>query len=121
VRSEPDLLHRLREKYPACDLELTLLDRCGRNLAEVLQGKRDPLPLLFPEDDPASVEHLYQNSPFLRAYNELIQEVFAACVQGLPSGRTLRVLEICAGMAGSTVHVMPCLSAHRTDYAFTAV
>src|SRR5439155_10188616 len=68
-----------------------------------------------------SVEHLYQDSPFLRAYNELIQEVFSSCVEALPAGRTLRVLEVGAGTGGTTVHVLSRLPAHRTDYLFTDV
>jgi acyl transferase domain-containing protein/pimeloyl-ACP methyl ester carboxylesterase/aryl carrier-like protein len=112
---------RLRQEYPACEPELRLLDRCGGSLVEVLQGWRDPLPLLFPENDSASVEHLYQSSPFLCAYNGLVENVFAGCLDGLPSGRTLRVLEIGAGTGGTTVHVLPRLPAQRTDYVFTDV
>jgi acyl transferase domain-containing protein/SAM-dependent methyltransferase/aryl carrier-like protein/dienelactone hydrolase len=112
---------RLQRQYPACALELALLDRCGRHLAEVLRGRCDPLGLLFPEGDPASVEHLYQDSPFVQVHNGLIREAVTAILEKLPGGRTVRVLEVGAGTGGMTAHVLPRLPAGRTEYVFTDV
>ena len=51
--------------------ELALLDRCGARLADVLRGAADPLPLLFPRGDLASVERIYESGPVARVFNTL--------------------------------------------------
>ncbi|MFB1483790.1 type I polyketide synthase [Corallococcus sp. RDP092CA] len=110
----------LRASAPAIQAELTLLDRCGTQLAEVLQGRRDPLSLLFPEDDTTTAS-IYTDTPGARAMNALVQRAIATAIEELPKGRRLRVLEVGGGTGGTSRHVLPILPAHRTDYLFTDV
>ncbi|HLO89367.1 MAG TPA: SDR family NAD(P)-dependent oxidoreductase [Nostocaceae cyanobacterium] len=111
----------LANKYPSCQAELSLLERCGTGLAEVLQGGKDPLQLLFPEGSVNQVENLYQESPGAQVINTLVQQAIATASASLPPGRKIRILEIGAGTGGTTSYVLSQLPAERTEYVFTDV
>lgn len=106
-------------EYPALEAELTLLARCGQELAQVLQGKRHPLQLLFPDGDSTALTKLYQDSPVARIINALVQKTISIALEDCESGRGVRVLEIGAGTGGTTAHILPHLPAERTEYVFT--
>ncbi|HVY83307.1 MAG TPA: SDR family NAD(P)-dependent oxidoreductase, partial [Steroidobacteraceae bacterium] len=112
-------LDALMKRYPAFAAELTLVKRCGPELAEVLAGRRDPLHLLFPDNDPTTLEQLYRDSPSARLFNGIVREAVKAAVSELPAGRPLRVLEIGGGTASTTAHVIDVLPAERASYLFT--
>ncbi|HEX5106390.1 MAG TPA: SDR family NAD(P)-dependent oxidoreductase, partial [Pirellulaceae bacterium] len=111
----------LLRRYPECHAELTLLASCAGNLAGVLRGEIDPLQLLFPQGSTAAVEALYEDSPFARSLNALLEETLSRAIADLPVGRPLRILEIGAGTGGTTSHLLPRLPAERTEYVFTDV
>jgi acyl transferase domain-containing protein/ubiquinone/menaquinone biosynthesis C-methylase UbiE/acyl carrier protein len=113
-----ELWRKLALEYPSNHSELLLLDRCGRRLGEVLRGAVDPLDLIFPESS-GTAEHLVESTPLNRLYRLLLQEVMAQVASRLPPGRTLRVLEIGAGLGGATASVLPKLPPERTEYVFT--
>jgi len=108
-------------QFPECKAELTLLGACGTALGDVLAGHRDPLQVLFPDGSATMVERLYQDSPFARTLNTLVEEVIAQAVAKLPPGRVLKILEIGAGTGGTTSQVLPRLPAGQTEYVFTDV
>jgi acyl transferase domain-containing protein/acyl carrier protein len=113
--------HHLSTQYPAGYAELTLLGRCGKELADVLTGRSDPLQILFPDGALGETEKLYQDSPPARIYNTLIQQTIATALQRLPEGRTARILEIGAGTGGTTQSVLPSLASRQTEYVFTDI
>lgn len=106
-------------KYAALEVELSLLQRCGQELAQVLQGKRHPLQLLFPSGDSTSLTKLYQDSPVARIMNTLVQKTIAIALENLPKCSSVRILEIGAGTGGTTAHILPHLPAAQTEYVFT--
>ncbi len=106
-------------EYPALEAELSLLQRCGQELAQVLQGKRHPLQLLFPNGDSTSLTKLYQDSPVARIMNTLVQKTIAIALENLPKHSKARILEIGAGTGGTTAHILPHLPAGQTEYVFT--
>ncbi|HAG79941.1 MAG TPA: hypothetical protein DCL61_01955, partial [Cyanobacteria bacterium UBA12227] len=111
----------LLREYPAFEAELTLLGRCGQQLAPVLKGECDPLDLLFPDGSSALVERLYQDSPVAQVINTLVQEAIAKALAQLPKQRPIRILEIGAGTGGTTSYILPKLPANQTEYVFTDV
>ncbi|MBZ0285291.1 MAG: polyketide synthase dehydratase domain-containing protein [Anaerolineae bacterium] len=124
VQTLPELdadehLKMLVEQYPAFSAEINILSQCGPHLGEILQGKRDPLGLLFPNGSMALTEPLYQDAPFARAYNPVVGDLVGAVIKKLPSDRPLRVLEIGAGTGATTASVLPQLPSDRTEYVFT--
>ena len=109
----------LREKFPEGAAELNMLENCGRGFAEALSGGVDPLQLLFPGGSIDAAEALYRDAPAYKAFNLLIQQAVASAARSLPSGRTLRVLEVGGGTGGTSSYVLPVLPADRTQYFFT--
>ena len=111
---------RLGNLHPHGVNELGLLRRCGSALAEVLQGRADPLPLLFSDDGPSAAD-LYLKAPASRAANRMLGEAVAAAVAALPADRRLRVLEVGAGTGSATESILPELIEGRFDYTFTDI
>jgi acyl transferase domain-containing protein/trans-aconitate methyltransferase/acyl carrier protein len=112
---------KLVARYPEATAELTMLQRCGATLAQVLTGISDPLQLLFPDGDMRAAEDIYERSPFARAISTLAAEAVAQAVACLPERRTLRVLEIGAGTGGTTAFLLRHLPSERVTYAFTDI
>ena len=100
--------------------ELRLLGRCGGALAEVLQGRTDPLSLLFGSDGPGAAD-LYRTAPAARAANRMLADAVRLAVANLPEGRRLRVLEIGAGTGSATEPILSELPVDRFDYVFTDI
>ena len=112
---------KLAESFPTCDAELEMIGNCGRAIAGVLQGRTDPMQVLFPGGSLALTEKMYNNSPVLRVFNSLIQETVAAAVDKVPPGTKLRVLEIGAGTGGTSHLVLPVLPKNETTYTYTDI
>jgi microcystin synthetase protein McyG len=121
TRSPLDTAAKLRTRYPDMSAELALLERCGRELAAVLQGDRSPLEVLFPGGEMDTLEKLYQDSPASRACNTLVQRAVAAAIERLPEGRTIHVLELGAGTGGTTSSLLPGLPPGSTEYVFSDI
>ncbi|HYX18244.1 MAG TPA: SDR family NAD(P)-dependent oxidoreductase [Nostoc sp.] len=108
-------------QFSGYQAELMLLGRCGQNLALVLQGEVEPLEIIFPKGSLNTSEHFYQDSPSNRISNLLVQKAIAIALEGLPEGRTVRILEIGAGTGSLTSYVLPKLTPRRTEYIFTDI
>ncbi len=89
---------------PVPDLpEARLLARSGPHLRAVLEGRADPLDLLF-GDGGAAAEALYAASPAARAVNGIAAATFAALLEGRGPAR---VMEIGCGTGGTTQALLP--------------
>ena len=119
--SDPErLAERLGARHPHGSNEFALLRRCGGALAEVLQGRTDPLSLLFGSDGPGAAD-LYRTAPAARAANRMLADAVGVLVSGLPEGRRLRVLEVGAGTGSATEPILSELPEGRFDYSFTDI
>ncbi len=99
--------------------EWALLERCGGQLREVLEGKVEGLKLLFPETG-MTAEALYAESAGARAMNALVGQAVGAIVGGR-GAEPWRVLEIGAGTGGTTAAILPELAGGRAEYVYTDV
>ncbi len=95
---------KLVSVYQEGTAELTLIGRCGMQLASVLKGECDPLDLLFPGGDLSDAENLYELSPFARAYNSLIRDVVKGVIDSLQSHRMIRCWKLVPVPAGQPLH-----------------
>lgn len=120
TRERPPTIDELLERSPACSAELTMLRRCGENLSGVLRGELTPLELLFPDGSLRLAEALYQDSPFARYYNGMLQSAVRR-IAAEDLGRPLRVLEIGAGTGGTTSYALPALAGADVHYVFSDV
>jgi len=109
---------QLLSQYPEARAELSLIQRCGENLAQVLQGNVDPLTLLLPFGDLSDLTQLYQASPGARLMNQQVHRVIKKLIANKP--HPIRILEIGAGTGGTTAHLLPLLS-ETTAYTFTDI
>ncbi|MEM7125069.1 MAG: SDR family NAD(P)-dependent oxidoreductase [Chloroflexota bacterium] len=101
--------------------ELTLLERCGEKLSEVLRGAQDPLELLFPGGDTSVANRLYTESPSAQIMNTLMQKAVQKALGYLPPERGMTILEIGAGTGGTTAGLLPHLPGEKTQYYFTDI
>jgi len=108
-------------QHPEIAAELTLIERCGTNLGKVLQGKCNPIDLLFPNGDLTTLTQLYQNSPGAKVMNTLVQQAINSALKDLPPGEKVRILEIGAGTGGTTAYVLPQLVHQSVEYVFTDI
>ncbi|MEL6554473.1 MAG: SDR family NAD(P)-dependent oxidoreductase [Cyanobacteria bacterium J06621_11] len=114
----------LSQHYPSLRSELTLIKRCGENLAAALRGEIDPLSLLFPGGDLTDLSELYRSSAGPNVMNQLVCEVVRLTVsKSQQIGRPLRIVEIGAGTGGTTAHLVPQLLAldSPVEYLFTDI
>ncbi|MFE8599878.1 SDR family NAD(P)-dependent oxidoreductase [Archangium violaceum] len=111
----------LRRGSPQIDAELTMLERCGEQLADILRGRTDPLKLLFPDNDTSLATRIYTESPGSLTMNALARRAMVELLSRLPPERGLRVLEIGAGTGGTTASLLPVLKGARVRYTFTDV
>ena len=124
VTSRPSLLSRVgvhADPEFESDPESVLLDRCGSALSDVLQGKIDPLHLLFPGGNSDTIGKVYRDCPVLKEMNILIQKLLLLVLLRPQSTEGLRVLEIGAGTGSTASFLLPHLFPDRTRYSFTDV
>lgn len=112
----------LRSRYPQVEIELDLVQRCAVALADVLQGRCDPLSqLLFPGGDGSAVAALYRQTPAAEAVHAVLRQGLLTALNRLPQRSGLRIVEIGAGTGGTTAALLPHLPAARTEYVFTDI
>lgn len=109
------------EELPQFTVELNLLKLCGENLPAILQGRIDPLQLLFSPENRSLLTAYYSDAYTFTKYHKLIAAAVKAIVADLPEYQTLRVLEIGAGTGGITKMILPLFPADRTEYFFTDI
>nr|WP_269846397.1 methyltransferase [Shimwellia pseudoproteus] len=110
------------------DGQLDYIARCLQQLEQVAAGEVDPLALLFPEGRTDVALASYGENFINRYLNQLIVAgVDARARQAAAQQRPLRILEIGAGVGGTTGPVLDCLRGYqqhqglRVDYCFTDV
>jgi len=105
--------------FESVENEKYLLEQCGSQLAEILQGKINPLDLLFPQGDITKVSQLYQQSPLAIAMNSTVKNAINFALKKIPKSQGIKILEIGAGTGGTTASILPILDPQQTEYTMT--
>ena len=95
----------LLSQYPEETATLTVLERCGSQLAVVLRGAVDPVELVFPKGDLTTATQLYTDSTLPKMMNTIVEQVIIKIIEKLPPSRGVRLLEIGAGTGGTTSYI----------------
>ncbi|WP_052230269.1 non-ribosomal peptide synthetase [Streptomyces sp. CT34] len=104
------------------DEQLAYVERCLAGLSGLLSGEVDPLALLFPEGGMHVARAAYGENLTGRYLNGLVcAGIRERAAQRNAAGLPLRVLEIGAGVGGTTAPVLAALEGCRTEYTFTDV
>ncbi len=94
-------------------------DQVLSGLDSLLHGEKQPSDLLFPQGDLSGVEDIYSGNRLFDPVNEMVAEAAAdALDRAATTGRRLRILEIGAGVGGTTAAVLPMLS-DEVEYHYT--
>ncbi|MGI5286410.1 amino acid adenylation domain-containing protein [Nonomuraea polychroma] len=96
---------------------VTYLRASAAALPELLRGEANPLELMFPGASTETARVAFRDNPV----NGYLNEVLVAAVRAL--GRPLRVLEVGAGVGGTSAALIPALAELdvEVDYLFTDV
>ncbi|PHM67147.1 SDR family NAD(P)-dependent oxidoreductase [Xenorhabdus sp. KJ12.1] len=108
----------LLNKYPELAGHIKLLDHCLDHLPSILQGKIDPLSILFPEGSFELVEPVYRDNPIADYYNGIVAQIVSN-FQQMHKNRPIRIIEIGAGTGSTTQFVLPKLTKDNVSYTFT--
>ncbi|MBB1257455.1 non-ribosomal peptide synthetase [Streptomyces alkaliterrae] len=91
------------------------------HLPELMRDERDPLRMLFPEGDLSIHEAAYMEGFLSRYLNRLATSTVLGVARRNASGRPLRVLEVGAGVGGTSVDTIPALDGENVRYTFSDV
>jgi acyl transferase domain-containing protein/acyl-CoA synthetase (AMP-forming)/AMP-acid ligase II/NAD(P)-dependent dehydrogenase (short-subunit alcohol dehydrogenase family)/acyl carrier protein/SAM-dependent methyltransferase len=93
--------------------------RCGAVLAEILEGKADPLDMMFPGGSWEAVAKIYRDARLSRELNEIICRIVQAFETG--SQKPIRLIEIGGGTGGTTASLLASIDPASSSYYFTDV
>ncbi|MCU5775503.1 SDR family NAD(P)-dependent oxidoreductase [Erwiniaceae bacterium BAC15a-03b] len=95
-----------------------LIARTGPQLGAMLRGDIDPVSVVFPAASTTDVEHMYQEQPWSRYFNQIAAQAMAALAQH--SAQPLAILEIGGGTGGTTQDLLRALPDGKCEhYSFT--
>jgi pyochelin synthetase len=116
--------HRVAELQPAAERRTELLEyfrEAADHLPELLSGELDPLALLFPSGR-TEIHEVAYNAMFLTRYlNRLLTAAACHVASRWDEPEPLRVLEVGAGVGGTSFELIPALASFDVEYHFTDV
>ncbi len=115
---------RVETLVPPVERRTELVDyfrTAAANLPELLSAELDPLALLFPAGR-TEIHEVAYTAMFLSRYVNTLLTAAAGELAGRHRGPApFRVLEVGAGVGGTSVEVIPALAAYDVEYLFTDV
>ncbi|MEU6585513.1 FAD-binding protein [Nocardia sp. NPDC046763] len=97
-------------------------DEANRRLPELLRDRILAQELLFPDADLLTADAAYRDNPINRHLNTVAAELISRAVDRLARDRQpVRILELGAGVGGTTADLLPILDGRAVDYHFTDV
>ncbi|GCB44746.1 non-ribosomal peptide synthetase [Streptomyces sp. NL15-2K] len=107
-----------RVGYGAATLDY--IRTCSGRLDELLDGRLDVRELLFPGGEVGAAHAVYRDNLVGRSVHRMVIAAVRAIAAGQPE-RPLRILEVGAGIAGTSSDLIPALAEFEPDYLFTDI
>lgn len=120
VEQDWDRLEQLNAKVNWGSEILRYMRDSHRHLVALMRNEADPLDLLFPEGQTHVAEAAYRDNLVSRTMNALVCGVVGH-IAAEKNGETLRLLEVGAGVGGTSLDLIPSLKNHAVDYLFSDV
>ncbi|WP_153012365.1 thioesterase domain-containing protein, partial [Type-E symbiont of Plautia stali] len=111
-------LHQLGHKVNWGAAILRYMHDSHLALPALMRNEADPLDLLFPEGQTHVAEAAYRDNLVSRTVNELVCATICQIARE-KNGETLRLLEVGAGVGGTSLDLIPALAAFPVDYLFS--
>ncbi|OEV05742.1 non-ribosomal peptide synthetase [Streptomyces oceani] len=89
------------------------------HLPQLLAGELDPLTLLFPEGEMDTAQAAYRDNLVSRYLNGTVATIMREIAAEQEQERPLRVLEVGAGVGGTSHDVISALDGYQVDYLFS--
>ncbi|WP_324194345.1 non-ribosomal peptide synthetase [Nocardia blacklockiae] len=96
---------------------LAYIRACSSRLDDLLRGALDVRELLFPAGKAGAAHAVYRTNLVARSAHRVVIDTVRAIAGQLP--HRLRVLEVGAGIAGTSTDLIPALAEFEPDYLFT--
>ncbi|MEW6733887.1 MAG: beta-ketoacyl synthase N-terminal-like domain-containing protein [Acidobacteriota bacterium] len=100
---------------------LSYIENCVDRLATVLTGQQNAIETLFPGGSFEIAENVYQHWAGARYFNNIARTVIESVVKTLAFEEQLSILEVGAGIGGTTASLLPALPSNRASYYYTDV
>lgn len=106
------------------DIMMNYFYESRMNLIKLLQGKINPVELFFPNGSFDVALAAYKNNPVSKVMNEATIKYIDSIIDGLEkksSNRIIKILEVGAGVGGTTIDLMQKIQKLNVEYLFTDI
>lgn len=121
-RVSAEVLHNeILTRYPQHAHETKLLRVTASRLADCLDGSVEALSLIFQNSTARSLlEDVYTDAPMFKTATLLLEQYLGDVISHLGNvGRGIRILEMGAGLGGTTKRLVEALSGRGVDFSYT--
>ncbi|WP_280402779.1 non-ribosomal peptide synthetase [Nocardia carnea] len=98
---------------------LSYIRACSSRLDDLLRGVLDVRELLFPAGKPGAAHAVYRTNLVARSSHRIVIDTVREIARQSP--HRLRMLEVGAGIAGTSTELIPALAEFAPDYQFTDI
>lgn len=98
---------------------LSYIRACSSRLDELLRGDLDVRELLFPAGEPGAAHAVYRTNLVAHSSHRIVIDTVREIARRLP--HRMRMLEVGAGIAGTSTDLIPALAEFAPDYRFTDI
>lgn len=116
-----DEFYQIENKFGYSRELVDYLKQSSDLLPELIQGKEDPLNILFPKGEMDPALAAYHDNQINKMLNDIAKaEIDFLCREkNQNKKRTFRILEVGAGVGGTSLDVIPSLDGMEVEYYFT--
>lgn len=116
--------YRVEEKVKYGDKLMDYFKKSSINLPKLLTGEVNPLEMLFPKGSSHIAMSAYRDNLINKCMNHVVKEAvlfIADKYSKLNKNKTIRILEVGAGVGGTTSEIIPILNDYKVEYCFTDI